>query len=47
MGPSFLADLCGIVLRFHLYAFGISTDLKKAFLHVRLDEGDRDYTRLL
>ena len=46
-GPSFLADLCGILLRFRWYTFGISTDLEKAFLHVRLDEGDRDYTRFL
>ena len=31
MSPSFLTDLRGILLRFCLYAFGISTDLKKAF----------------
>jgi len=46
-GPSFLADLCGVLLRFRWYTFGLSTDLEKAFLHVRLDEGDRDYTRFL
>ena len=46
-GPSFLADLCGILLRFRWYTFGISTDLEKAFLHVWLDEGDQDYTRFL
>ena len=47
MGLSFLTDLCAILLRFRLYTFGISTDLEKAFLHVRLDEGNRDYTRFL
>ena len=46
-GPSFLVDLCGIILRFRWHMFGISTDLEKAFVHVRLDEGDRDYTRFL
>ena len=46
-GPSFLVDLCGIILRFRWHMFGISTDLEKAFLHVRLDEGDRDYARFL
>ena len=43
-GPSFLTDLCAILLCFRLYTSGISTDLEKAFLHVRLDEGDHDYT---
>jgi len=47
MGPSFLTDLCGILLCFRSYTFGISKDLEKAFLHVRLDKGDHDYTRFL
>ena len=44
-GSSFLTDMCSILLRFRLRTFGLSTDLEKAFLHVRLDEADRDYTR--
>ena len=47
IGPSFLADLCGILLRFRWYTIGISMDLEKAFLHVRLDEEDQDYTHFL
>ncbi|XP_065917547.1 uncharacterized protein [Dysidea avara] len=44
-GPSFTTDMCSILLRFRSHAIGISTDLEKAFLHVRLDESDRDNTR--
>jgi len=44
-GPSFTTDMCSILLRFRSHVIGISTDLEKAFLHVRLDESDRDNTR--
>ena len=46
-GPSLLTDMCGILLRFRSHPIGISTDLEKAFLHVRLDKADRNYTRFL
>ena len=47
VGPTFLNDLCGILLRFRVHRYGLSTDIEKAFLHVNLDEADRDYTRFL
>ena len=47
VGPPFLNHLCAILLRFRLYKFGFSADIEKAFLHVQLDESDRDYTRFL
>ena len=40
-------DLCAILVRFRLRQFGISTDIEKAFLHVRLHPEDRDFTRFL
>ena len=40
IGPPFLNDLCSIILRFRTHAFGISTDIEKAFLHVQLHEDD-------
>ena len=39
--------MCSILLRFRLHKFSLSTDIEKAFLHITLDEADRDYTRFL
>ncbi|XP_065884078.1 uncharacterized protein [Dysidea avara] len=47
VGPSFINDLCAILLRFQLHPFALSTDIEKAFLHVHLDQADRDFTRFL
>ena len=46
-GPPFLNDMCSILIRFRLHRYGLSTDIEKAFLHVNLDEADRDFTRFL
>ena len=46
-GPPFLNDLCAILLRFRQHEFAFSSDIEKAFLHVHLDETDRDFTRFL
>ena len=40
-------DLSSILLRFRLHHYALSTDIEKAFLHVRLKENDRDLTRFL
>ena len=37
-------DLGAILLHFRSYYFGISTDIKKAFLHARLHPNDQDFT---
>ena len=47
VGPPFMNDLCSIILRFRLHKIAISTDIEKAFLHVKLHPDDRDYTRFL
>ena len=46
-GPPFLMDLCTILLRFRQHEFAFSSDIEKAFLHVRLDKTDKDLTRFL
>jgi len=46
VGP-LLNDLCTILLCFCLHNYALSTDIKKAFLHVRLHEADRDFTHFL
>ena len=45
VGPPQQIDICAIKLRFHCHAIGLSTDIENTFLHVRLNEADRDYTR--
>ena len=45
-GPPLLNDLTGILLRFRLHLYAITTDTEKAFLHVNLDQADRNATRL-
>ena len=44
---TFLNDLSAILLRFRQHSFAFSADIEKAFLHVFLDETDRDDTRFL
>ena len=44
-GPPFLTDLCTVLLRFRSHSIALSADIKKAFLHVYLDQSDRDSTR--
>ena len=39
--------ICSILIRFRLHRYGLSTDIEKAFLHVNLDEADRDFTHFL
>ena len=37
--------MCSILLRFRTFTYGLSTDIEKAFLHVGLDDSDREFTR--
>ena len=39
--------MCTILLRFRTFPYGLSADIEKAFLHVGLDDNDRDFTRFL
>lgn len=43
--PPDLNEKTHILLRFWTKQYGISTDIEKAFLHVQLDESDRNMTR--
>ena len=47
IGTPLLTDMCSIILRFRTHPYAFSTDIEKAFLHVRLNEYDRDFTRFL
>ena len=47
VGPPFQNEICSIILRFRFHTIALSTDIEKAFLHVNLNEADRDYTRFL
>ena len=45
IGSPCVSNICSILIRFRSHRFGVSTDIEKAFLHVRLHPDDRDYTR--
>ncbi|XP_053391450.1 uncharacterized protein LOC128554226 [Mercenaria mercenaria] len=45
--PPILNDLSNILVRFRLHKYAVTADIEKAFLHVGLDERDRDATRFL
>ena len=47
VSPTLLNDTYGMLLCFRLHKFGFSTDIKKAFLHITLDEVDCDYIHFL
>ncbi|VDI49709.1 Hypothetical predicted protein [Mytilus galloprovincialis] len=42
--PPDLNDLTKILMGFRTNKYAISTDIEKAFLHIGLDEKDRDFT---
>ena len=44
VGPSYINDLCTLLVRFRTHKIGIITDIEKASLHVQLAEEDRHYT---
>ena len=44
-GPPLLNDLTAILVRFRRYRYAVTADIEKAFLHIILDEKDRDATR--
>ena len=46
-GPNLINDLTSILLRFRFGKFAALSDIKKAFLNVRLNHEDRDCTRFL
>ena len=47
VGPPYFADMGAILVRLRTHPNGISMDIEKAFLHVRLSEADCDMTRFL
>ena len=46
VGPPYFVDMSAMLVRFRTHPI-ISTDIEKAFLHVRLSEADREMTRFL
>ena len=46
-GPNLINNLSDILLRFRLGKYAATSDIKKAFLNVRLNLNDRDSTRFL
>lgn len=46
-GPCLLNDLTSILLRFRTHTYGLTADIEKAFLQIRLHETDQDYTKFL
>ena len=38
-------DITGIIARFRLHKYAVTTEIEKAFLQIQLHENDRDATR--
>ena len=47
VGLSLVNDLCSILLRFRVHKIALSTDIEKAFLHVKLNASNQDFTCFL
>lgn len=47
VGPKLLSDLVTLIINFRLHEVGLTADIEKAFLMVKLNEVDRDVTRFL
>ena len=45
--PPEVTDISDILIRFRNGRYAVSSDIEKAFLHIQLDEKDRDVTRFL
>lgn len=39
-------DVIGILTRFRLHKFAVTTDIEKAYLQIQLDEEDLDVTKV-
>ena len=46
-GPINLPDMCGILLKFHIYIIVVLADIEKAFLQIGIQDYERDVTRFL
>ena len=44
VGPPLLNDLCSILIHFRVSKYGLTTDIEKAFLHLKLHKDDRNFT---
>ena len=47
MGLCMLPKILDILVRFRGYKVGMTSDIKSAFLNIRVEEKDRDYMRFL
>ena len=46
-GPITLPNMCGVLIRFHMYFIAILGDIEKAFLQIGMQENKHDVTRFL
>ena len=46
-GPCLIPKIFDIIIRFRSYKYVITSDIKSAFLNIRISEEDRDYLRFL
>ena len=46
-GPPVINDLVSLLMRFRTHKYAVIGDIEKAFLQIKLDEVDRDFTRFI